>query len=196
MDIVQKLKIFEEASLNASKALVEQELNSLKAELEAELASYEAAKTLEMQKRLSLAKAKIKSELSKKYSSKNQHFKNTVTKRLQAIRRMAFEEAMLKIRQHKLSPAYVNEMNDVIRYVEEIAGGKHVVIYINSDDEHLKGQLVVSDSSSIVTAPADIIGGLKALVESEHMIIDKSYLKAVEDCRNSFYYEIGDGIVI
>lgn len=84
------------------------------------------------------------------------------------------------------TPDYVELLATQITAANTFARGEEVTFYINSSDESLKAELESKTGITLTISTIDFIGGTRAVIHKQNILIDNSFLTKLEESKNSF----------
>ncbi len=193
MNVEHKLDIFYRKSIDATTKEVDLDIAEYEEQLNKELEIYDLKKKEDSVIRINQQKMKINSAFNKEFSDNMWTNKSRLAKIRTSLREELFDSVKKEIIEHKRKSCYIEELNDSILDVIEIANNEKIIFYFNIDDMNLLDKLKIPENSDILEADINLIGGFRAIVPSQNIMIDKSYATALQKQENDFYYEIGDG---
>lgn len=193
MNVEHKLDIFYRNSIDATTKEIDLDIAEYDEQLNEELRAYELKKKEELVIRINQQKMKIKNALNKEFSDNMWENKSLFAKIRTSLRQELFDSVKKEISAHKEESVYVDELNKNIAEVIKDANNEKVVFYFNNDDMDLINKLKIPENSEILEANINLIGGFRAVIPSQNIMIDKSYMTALQKQESDFYYEIGDG---
>ena len=89
------------------------------------------------------------------------------------------------------TPAYVKLLEKQIKDILKIAGGEHVTIYIDPNDQFLLQDLAVATNTAISVSEYSFMGGTRAVLEERHMLIDNSFETKLTEAKEQFTFSGG-----
>ena len=102
-----------------------------------------------------------------------------------------FAEVIEKLRAFKKTPEYTAYLERKIKETCDFAAGDALTIYLNASDAHLKEQLEQSTNTKLTLSREDFKGGVRAVIETKHILIDNSFLTLLNDERETFIFHGG-----
>lgn len=138
---------------------------------------------------------------AEQYSAKRQ-IKTAVSKRQLTLKRELgkvkaqlkaelFCEVRAMLDDYKKTEAYKKQLLSLMEKAAKYANGQPVTIYLSAGDEDKKEYLEKQSGMSLTLSEEDFLGGLKAVIPSRNILIDESFLSALEKEQEEFILEGG-----
>lgn len=182
----EKLKLFYETTIWDANAKYNKIIDELKQKADKEFVKFKARAEQN-------SKAKIKSEIDSysKIANKNKsneiiEFKQKKNAELNDLKNMIFESVIDKISDYKKTEKYKNELIDEINRLA--SAYDEIIIYLDDSDKHIIDCLSRKDKIKYEVSNENILGGYKALISSQNMIIDNSFQTKIEDEKKRFAF--------
>lgn len=140
---------------------------------------------------LAAEKEKLKRELNKQLSTEQLHIKRSLSRKNMELKDKLFAEVIEKLRAFKKTPEYTAYLERKIKETCDFAAGDALTIYLNASDAHLKEQLEQSTNAKLTLSREDFKGGVRAVIETKHILIDNSFLTLLNDERETFIFHGG-----
>lgn len=196
MDIESKLELFSKNSTKYTQEQVEKELFDYEQALKNDLEKFKEKKEEELRINVNRQKQQLKNDLGRDYSNASFANKSALAKIRADLRAELFNSVLEKLMEHKNSEEYVIELNHMIEEVINLSNGLYTKIFLNKDDYSLKDKLKLPTNAVLLISENDILGGIRAIIDEKNIMIDKCYATILQEQRDSFYYEIGEGVFI
>lgn len=175
-------KVTTEEATRQSEEIVEEYKNSLeKIFIEHILEEEKKAKEYveSERKNLNLEKNRIKSQLLLENKRKLQEKSKELADSL-------FNDVELKIKEFMKTDKYVDVLEKQIIKVKEFAKDRDVIIYLNISDSKYKDILEEKQNVKLEISDRDFLGGIRAVIKSQHILIDNSFLTKLDEIKSEF----------
>ena len=162
MTTEEKLKHFEEAAVERAKAKREAAI----AEHQAALEKIEAEHMAETDRRAAL---QIKTEtenlnrsINTALSKEQLQIRREISQKNDELKEKLFVEIKTQLEEYMSTPAYVKLLEKQIKDILKIAGGEHVTIYIDPNDQFLLQDLAAATNTAISVSEYSFMGGSRS----------------------------------
>ena len=191
MTTEEKLKHFEEAAVERAKAKREAAI----AEHQAALEKIEAEHMAETDRRAAL---QIKTEtenlnrsINTALSKEQLQIRREISQKNDELKEKLFVEIKTQLEEYMSTPAYVKLLEKQIKDILKVAGGEHVTIYIDPNDQFLLQDLAAATNTAISVSEHSFMGGTRAVLEERHMLIDNSFETKLTEAKEQFTFSGG-----
>lgn len=193
MTTEEKLKHFEEASLQQAKSESIMMINEHKASLQKLLEEHKQAKKRQAELQIQTETVSLKREKNKALSKQQIELKRQIKKRQAALKDKLFVEVKMKLEEYMDTPAYqellIHQIQDILKY----AKGSPVTIYIDPDDISKLNSLSAAVNTPLTVSRYSFMGGTRAVLEDRHILIDNSFATKLAEEKAEFTFD-GGGI--
>ena len=191
MTTEEKLQHFEEAAVERAKAKREAAI----AEHQAALEKIEAEHMAETDRRAAL---QIKTEtenlnrsINTALSKEQLQIRREISQKNDELKEKLFVEIKTQLEEYMSTPAYVKLLEKQIKDILKVAGGEHVTIYIDPNDQFLLQDLAAATNTAISVSEYSFMGGTRAVLEERHMLIDNSFETKLTEAKEQFTFSGG-----
>ncbi len=81
---------------------------------------------------------------------------------------------------------YEDKLAEQILQAKEVADGTELVVYINASDEGKKESLESKTGVELSISAIDFIGGMRAVIRSNNILIDNSFLTKLAEEKEAY----------
>jgi vacuolar-type H+-ATPase subunit E/Vma4 len=113
-------------------------------------------------------------------------FRRKVLERTAEISDRVMDDVRLKLEDYMKTSEYIELLFAQITNAVDFAGGDAITIYINPSDVDKKSLLEEKTGVSLTVSNRDFIGGTRAVIPSNSILIDNSFLTRLEEAKNTF----------
>ena len=130
------------------------------------------------------AKRQVKTAVSKRQL--------TLKRELGQVKTQLKAELFIEVREildeYMKEEAYKDQLLSYMEKVVKYAGGQPVTIYLGPGDEDKKEYLEKKSGLTLTVSEEDFIGGIKAIIPSRNILMDYSFLSALEKEQEEFVF--------
>lgn len=119
-------------------------------------------------------------------STETMNLKRKINEKAAEITDKIFKEVNEMLLAFIKTPDYIDLLEKQITSANEFARGEEVTIYINPSDESLKAELEIKTGVTLTISTIDFIGGTRAVIHKQNILIDNSFLTKLEESKDSF----------
>lgn len=99
---------------------------------------------------------------------------------------IVFSDVRSKLDDFMKTPAYIELLCAWITSANEFASGDALTIYINPTDAEKKALLEEKTGIALTISNRDFIGGIRAVIPSNNILIDHSFFTKLEEAKSNF----------
>lgn len=191
LTIEEKLNNFYQSSIETARANANAIIEEHQAALDKIFTEHKETMERQAAAELAAEKEKLKRELNKQLSTEQLHIKRSLSRKNMELKDKLFAEVIEKLRAFKKTPKYTAYLERKIKETCDFAAGDALTIYLNASDAHLKEQLEQSTNAELTLSREDFKGGVRAVIETKHILIDNSFLTLLNDERETFIFHGG-----
>ena len=191
LTIEEKLNNFYQSSIETARANASMIIEEHPAALDKIFTEHKETMERQAAAELAAEKEKLKRELNKQLSTEQLHIKRSLSRKNMELKDKLFAEVIEKLRAFKKTPEYTAYLERKIKETCDFAAGDALTIYLNASDAHLKEQLEQSTNAKLTLSREDFKGGVRAVIETKHILIDNSFLTLLNDERETFIFHGG-----
>lgn len=191
MTTEEKLKHFEEASLEQAKAESIAMIDEYKASLQKLMDEHKQAKKRQAELQIKTETVSLKREKNKALSKQQIELKRQIRKKQAALKDKLFVEVKMMLEEYMDTPAYqellIHQIQDILKY----ADGSPVTIYIDPDDISKLHSLSAAVNTPLTVSQYSFMGGTRAVLEDRHILIDNSFATKLTEEKAAFTFDGG-----
>lgn len=125
-------------------------------------------------------------EKNRNLSSEIINIKRTLSEKSAEIIDKLFVEVAEKLDGFMKTANYIELLSAQIIEAKQFARGEEVTYYINPSDEMHRISLETKTGVALTVSTIDFIGGTRAVIASQHILIDNSFLTKLTEAKNNF----------
>lgn len=191
LTIEEKLNNFYQSSIETARVNANAIIEEHQAALDKIFTEHKETMERQAAAELAAEKEKLKRELNKQLSTEQLHIKRSLSRKNMELKDKLFAEVIEKLRAFKKTPEYTKYLERKIKETCDFAAGDALTIYLNASDAHLKEQLEQSTNAKLTLSREDFKGGVRAVIETKHILIDNSFLTLLNDEQETFIFHGG-----
>lgn len=141
------------------------------------------------------AVARIKVESDNIYREKNKQLSNeaveirkTLSLKTQELKDHLFRDIQAKVMEYMKTPEYDELLKAQITSAHNFAKGEDIIVYINASDASKVNSLQEATGVELTISNIDFIGGIRAVIQSKHILIDNSFATKLAEEKNNFQF--------
>lgn len=119
--------------------------------------------------------------------------KRQLSKKSDDLKEKLFVEIRTQLEEYMATPAYEKLLIGQIKDILTVAGGEHVIIYIDPNDQDLLPSLTAATNTALSVSEYSFLGGTRAVISERHMLIDNSFQSRLEEAKEAFTFTGGVG---
>jgi vacuolar-type H+-ATPase subunit E/Vma4 len=186
MTLEDKLELFYKSAVEDAKAQSDALINEYEASLEKEFSVRRADVKRQARNSYRIEKEELLRDKNKKLSQAAKDVKRQVLEEEKSYAEILFSLVETKIREYMKTEAYENKLAEQILQAKEIADGAELVLYINASDEEKKSSLEEKTGTSISISTIEFIGGMRAVIRSNNILIDNSFFTKLAEEKETY----------
>jgi len=188
----EKLKHFEETSLEQAKSESMMMLREHKASLQKLVEEHKRMKKRQAELQLQTETVSLKREKNKALSKQQLALKRQIKKQQESLKDKLFVEVKTMLEEYMDTPAYqellIHQIRDILKY----AAGSPVTIYIDPADSAKLNSLRAAAGIPLTLSQISFMGGTRAVVENRHVLIDNSFATKLVEEKAEFTFNGGN----
>lgn len=186
MTIEEKLRVFYETTIADATRQSEQIIEDYKASLKVMFEEHKKAGEEKAALILEAETQKFQLEKNKVLSLQNLEFRREINKRADELKIGLFEDVKDRLLSFMSTQEYTDLLVKQIKESAEYAKGDKVTIYINSSDSDKKAFLEEKTGAALTISSIDFMGGMRAVIHDKNILIDRSFLAAFNEEKETF----------
>lgn len=99
---------------------------------------------------------------------------------------LIFRDVRQRLDEYMKTPQYLDLLAALIKDAKDFAKRDALTVYINPTDADKKAVLEEKTGVMLTVSDRDFIGGIRAVIPSHKILIDKSFLTKLEEVKNTF----------
>ena len=186
MTTEEKLKNFYEYSMQSAKAEGDYVLQEYQANLDKVFADHQTLKCAQAEAALHDETEKLRRDSNRTLSDEQVRIRRTLSKKQNEIKTALFSEVAKKLEALKAGPEYAGYLVRKIKEAKEFAGSDPLKVYIDPSDASLSDRLKAETGVDVTLSTTVFHGGIRAVIESKHVLIDNSFDTLTEEAKAKF----------
>lgn len=186
MNIEEKLKHFEEASIESAKTRSVQIIEEYTAALETIFEEHKEKKNRQAQIQIKLECDNMKLENNKQLSQEQISIKRDLSVKTAELKNKIFVEVDDMLERFMTTKEYLELLINYIKDALAFAQGQNMVIYIDPSDADKKMALALATGADLTISEYSFNGGIRAIITEKHILIDNSFATKITDVKDQF----------
>jgi len=186
MTIEEKLKNFYDFSMESAKAEGESVLKEYQTSLDKSFAEHQAMKRDQAEMTLRDETEKLRRDSNKALSDEQIKIKRALSEKQSEVKASLFSEVADKLKDFKTKPEYADYVIRKIKDAKDFAGDDPMKIYIDPSDSALTDKIKAATGSDVIISKTPFTGGMRAVIESKHILIDNSFDTLTAEAKAKF----------
>lgn len=191
MTIEEKLKHFEESSLERARAKSLELIAEHQAALEQIEQEHKEIKTRQAKLQIKAETEHLKQQMNMALSKEQLQIKRRITLQQNELKETLFTEVRAKLEEFMNTREYEQLLLSQIREILAIAGQEQVIIYIDPADSLRHSALQAECRVPITISAYSFLGGTRAVLPDRHILIDNSFATRLEEEKEAFTFDGG-----
>ncbi len=191
MNLDNKLKYFYAITVAEAQKQSAADVEEHKNRLKALQAQRETACRNASAEELQAARINLSAEINQNLSAEQMTLRQSWSRKVTELREMLFTEVKTKLKEFMASPAYQEYLVQKIREAEKYAGNDELVIWLSREDEGRLSDLQKQTRAKVQVSQDSFLGGIKAVIPSRNLLINDSFLDALQSEKESFQFDGG-----
>lgn len=150
--------------------------------------------TRQSQTRIKGETVSARQQLNTAASKRQIQLKRELSKVKHTLKTELFEEVRELLDEYMKTEDYQNLLVAYIAKVARFANGQPFIIYINPTDAEKKMYLEERTGMTVTVSQDDFIGGIRAVIRERNILIDYSFLGALDKEQEEFVFKGGAGV--
>ena len=186
MTLEDKLELFYESAVEDARTQSEALISEYEASLEKDFSARRADVKRQMNNTYRVEKEELLRDKNKKLSQAAKDVKRQVLEEEKSYIEILFSLAEKRIREYMSTSGYEDKLAEQILQAKEVADGTELVVYINASDEGKKESLESKTGVELSISAIDFIGGMRAVIRSNNILIDNSFLTKLAEEKEAY----------
>lgn len=149
----------------------------------------------EEHKKESLRKANLTIEIENKNLNREKNkaistqilkFKRIVSDRSKELTDSLFKDVLKKLEDYMKTDDYTSLLEQQILFAKSFSKNEPITIYINPSDKDKLELLESKTGTSLTLSTINFLGGIRAVIHSKNILIDKSFATQLKDNKEKF----------
>ena len=195
MTVEEKLDNFRTICVENARKDSAKAQSAVRTKLEASFEEHKAQKNETLRTRVYEETIEVRREFNRIESERRAEIRRKMAKRQAVIENRIFEAVEGKLAEFRKSPEYgeylVRKVNEAIDFAE----GESITVYIDPSDQESVGPLLKKRGVSPTVSKESFGGGVRVVLNKSRILIDNSFRKKMEEAREWFTFDEGDGDV-
>lgn len=195
MTVEEKLDNFRTICVeNARKDSVKAQ-KAVREKLEASFEEHKAQKKESLRTRVYEETIEVRREFNRIESERRAEIRRKMAKRQAVIEDRIFKAAEEKLAEFRNSSAYGEYLVRKITEAINFANGESITVYIDASDKDFVRRILEKRGISPTISRESFGGGVRIVLNKSRILIDNSFRKKMEEAREWFTFDEGDGDV-
>jgi vacuolar-type H+-ATPase subunit E/Vma4 len=194
MTVEEKLDNFRTICVENARKDAAKAQNAAKAKLEASFEEHKAQKKESMRTRVYEETIEVRREFNRIESERRAEIRRKMAKRQAVIENRIFESVEAKLAEFRKSPAYAEYLIRKVSEAMSFAEGDSITIYIDPADKNSVTRAFEKRGLSTVVSNESFGGGVRVVLNKRRILIDNSFKKKLEEARERFSFDGGNGV--
>lgn len=190
MNIEEKLKHFEEASIESAKARSIEIIEEYTAALDTIFEEHKEQKNRQAQIQLKLECDNMKLENNKKLSQEQISIKRDLSVKMTELKDKIFVEVGDMLEHYMTTKEYQELLIKYIKDALTFAQGQEMIIYIDPSDAGKKVALTRVTGADLTISEYSFSGGIRAIITEKHILIDHSFATKLSEAKEQFSLKV------
>lgn len=191
MTTEEKLQHFYEVSMDTAREEATKVLDEYKAALETEMERHKQEKQAASESQFKIDSDNAAREINKALSAEHLHIKRKLSKKQQKLKESIFAEVEDMLGAFSKKPEYIDWLEDKVKQSLEIAENDSVQIYLTKKDSEKAEELAKRTGITPLISETDFLGGIRAVIPEKNILIDNTFLTALESEKERFNFDGG-----
>ena len=195
MTVEEKLDNFRTICVENARKDSAKAQSAARTKLEASFEEHKEQKNETLRTRVYEETIEVRREFNRIESERRAEIRRKMAKRQAVIENRIFEAVEGKLAEFRKSPEYgeylVRKVNEAIDFAE----GESITVYIDPSDQESVGPLLKKRGVSPTVSKESFGGGVRVVLNKSRILIDNSFRKKMEEAREWFTFDEGDGDV-
>ena len=193
MTVEEKLHNFRTSCVENARKDSAKAQSAVRTKLEASFEEHKEQKNETLRTRVYEETIEVRREFNRIESERRAEIRRKMAKRQAVIENRIFEAVERKLAEFRKSPEYgeylVRKVNEAIDFAE----GESITVYIDPSDQESVGPLLKKRGVSPTVSKESFGGGVRVVLNKSRILIDNSFKKKLEEAREWFSFDGGNG---
>jgi len=192
LNIEEKLKHFEEASIESAKARSIEMIEEYTAALETIFDEHKEQKNRQAQIQLKLECDNMKLANNKQLSQEQIGIRRDLSVKANEIKDKIFVEVGDMLEHFMTTKEYQGLLIKHIKETLDFAQGQEMIIYIDPSDADKKVALTRETGATLTISEYSFKGGIRAIITEKHILIDHSFETKLAEAKEEFSLKMAE----
>lgn len=166
-------------------------LADYKAGLDKMFAEHKAMKEREAREAVKNEKTAILRDLNKTLAVREIQIRHTLAQKEEDVLNEIFAVVKTKLDAYRKTPDYTHFICRKIMIAKKVSGADHMTVILDPEDKGLADEIAETCDVHPTFADKSFGGGMRAVIDSRHILIDNSFDTLFEDAKEGFSFEGG-----
>lgn len=187
----EKLRHFEEASLQRAREQSKQMLEEYKASLDQIEKEHKEAKDRQAMLKIKAETISLKRAKNMALSKKRLEIKRHIIKKHNILKEKLSAEVKIMLEEYMATPGYQELLIKQLKDILAFADGSPVTIYIDPADAPRLSSLTSTVNMPLTLSEYSFLGGTRAVIEDRNVLIDNSFMTLLGEEMEKFSFNGG-----
>ncbi|SCP96421.1 V-type ATP synthase subunit E [Anaerobium acetethylicum] len=191
MNLEEKLKHFEEVSIEEAQLQSEKIISDHKAALDQIFEEHKEKKLRQSALQIKTESERLQRLKNKELSSEQLLLKKTFNIKQKELVEMLFAELTNLLGDYTSTSEYDALLIRQINQAKAFARGEEIIIYIDPADSSRHRSLEVATNTKLTVSEYSFMGGTRAVIPSKNVLIDNSFASRISELKTEFTFNGG-----
>lgn len=175
MELNEKIDYFNQEVKLQVKEHVDEQVDQYRQNLEADFNEFIQKTDQDFDEQLQANKQAVHKEYNKEISELQIKQQRELYLSENKVKEALFKEFEAAIQTYKESPAYLDQLKEVVKNILDFAQGEKCDIYLDQSDANLQAELKEAVQHDITLSDRDFTGGIRGVMRERNILLDYSF---------------------
>ncbi|MDK6232779.1 V-type ATP synthase subunit E [Aerococcus sanguinicola] len=175
MELNEKIDYFNQEVKLQVKEHVDEQVDQYRQTLEADFNEFIQKTDQDFDEQLQANKQAVHKEYNKEISELQIKQQRELYLSENKVKEALFKEFEAAIQTYKESPAYLDQLKEVVKNILDFAQGEKCDIYLDQSDANLQAELKEAVQHDITLSDRDFTGGIRGVMRERNILLDYSF---------------------
>ncbi|MBS7007346.1 V-type ATP synthase subunit E [Anaerostipes sp.] len=180
MTLEEKIQNLQRVSMKEARAEGNALIQGYSNQLSQRFEEHKEKERMQAELRVETEKSRTKLRLNKELSEFQLELRREQNECQEKLKQKLFDRVRTLLSDYMKTNEYTDMLCRKVTEAMQYAGGEETVIYLNPSDEPLKAQVEERTGASLFISREDFIGGIRAVIRTRNVLIDRSFSSALE----------------
>lgn len=175
LELNEKIDYFNQEVKLQVKEHVDEQVDQYRQTLEADFNEFIQKTDQDFDEQLQANKQAVHKEYNKEISELQIKQQRELYLSENKVKEALFKEFEAAIQTYKESPAYLDQLKEVVKNILDFAQGEKCDIYLDQSDANLQAELKEAVQHDITLSDRDFTGGIRGVMRERNILLDYSF---------------------